>query len=1062
MAQKDPAASLLSTLSTEAGLVEAPAIELMATLGWSTANLLHEAPGPKNPTGRLSFKTPFLPAPLSASLRKINPALPAEALQQAIDLLTEDRSVMLPVAANRLVAWMLRDGIRVEVKQPDGTTKDERVQLIDWRNSSANDFFLASQTWVHSDLYKRRPDLIGFVNGIPLLLMELKAAHVKLSEAYDKNTADYRDTIPRLFDANAFVVLSNGHEAVMGPSHAALADFAPWKKIADEDEDEQPGLETLLRGTCTPERFLDIVENFIVFQEVTGGMRKVVAKNHQVLGVNRAIAAVRDIRTNQGRLGVFWHTQGSGKSLSMAFFAEKVLRTLGNNWSFVVVTDRNELDDQIAATFGSIGAFGSLKAQDGQAQSRADLRAKLTGQQRYLFTLIQKFGTEQGELMPVLSERADVIVITDEAHRSQYAQLAANMRRALPNAAFIGFTGTPLMAGEERTREVFGDYVSIYNFAQSVADGATVPLFYESRQPELHLAKDDLKGELQALLDEAELDPEQEKQVQRQFARQYHLITREDRLDKIAADLARHFAGRGYRGKGMFVAIDKATAVKMCLKTQAAWKDLIAEQAALLAKAPAAVRDTLAEKLAWMRETDMAVVVSQSQGEIEELAKKGLDIQPHRKRMVDEDLEAKFKDGPDPLRLVFVCAMWITGFDVPTCSSVYLDKPMKNHTLMQTIARANRNAPGKQAGMIVDYVGVFANLQDALALYGAPKGDAKPIEDKAALVDALTEALAEAEAFARVHGVDTAAILEVDKLQRAQRIGQAQEALIAPDDVRRGFLRLSDAAWRAYQAVLPDARAEPFMRRVVALAVVAQAIRNYLGPPDISALAAQVEALLDANILGVEITALVRVGGDTAGLTDLSAIDFEKLAEAFLKAPKTTTETLREKAEAKVKEMAERNPTRVDLVEKLEALVDAYNTASGDVADLFDKLKAFVRELEGEEARAGREGLSEDELAIFDLLTKPEPKLTKAQETEVKKAARELLAKLQDSVAVFQWGQRQQTRAAVRSSIEVVLNTLPEEPYPEELWHEKVEATWAFVLSRYGSSGHAGGSLGLS
>jgi type I restriction enzyme R subunit len=1050
MAPKDPAAALLSTLSTEAGLVETPAIELMQSLGWSFANLQNESPGPLNPTGRLSFKTAFLPARLRAALRKLNPDLPDQAIHQAIDMLTEDLSVMLPIAANRRVAWLLRDGVPVEIREPDGSSKDERVWLIDWRNPKKNDFFLASQVWTHSELYHRRPDLIGYVNGMPLLLMELKAAHVKLAEAYDKNLKDYRDTIPRLFDANAFVVLSNGHEAVMGPSHAAFDDFAPWKKIADENEPEQAGLETLLRGTCTPERFLDILENFIVFQEVTGGPRKVVGKYHQVLGVNRAIEAVHHIQQNQGRLGVFWHTQGSGKSLSMAFFAEKVLRTLGNNWSFVVVTDRTELDDQISNTFASIHALGALRAKDCQAQSRADLREKLAGQQRYVFTLIQKFGTALGEAIPVLSDRSDVIVITDEAHRSQYAQLAANMRAALPNAAFIGFTGTPLMAGEERTREVFGDYVSIYNFAQSVADGATVPLFYDGRQPELHLAKEDLKEELQALLDEAELDPEQEKQVQRQFARQYHLITRDDRLDKIAADLVRHFSGRGYRGKAMFIAIDKATAVRMYNKVHTAWRALIAEQEAILAKAPEAAGAALAEKLDWMRETDMAVVVSQAQGEVDELKTKGLDITPHRKRMVDEDLEAKFKDPEDTLRLVFVCAMWITGFDVPTCATVYLDKPMKNHTLMQTIARANRNAPGKQAGMIVDYVGVFANLQDALAIYGAPKGDAKPIRDKQAQVEQLEAALTEAEGYCQGLGVAIAAILEVEKLQRALRIGQAQEKLIAPDEVRRGFLRRADAALRAYRAVTPDDRATPFLRRVAALVVVAQAIRGKLGPPDISVLAAQIEALLDQNILGVEIAAPVREGDDWTGLTDLSAIDFERLAEAFVTAPRTTVEQLREKAARQVQEMAARNPTRVDLIEKLEALIEAYNATTSSVEETFEKLKEFLRDLDHEQRRAARQDLTEEELAIFDLLTRPEPKLTQAQEVRVKKVARDLLVKLREGVSVIQWWQRQQTRAAVRSSIEVVLNTLPEDTYPEDLWHEKVDLTWQFVLSRYG------------
>ena len=1053
MAQRDTFSSILSSISTEDGLVEAPAIELLQELGWSCANLFHETPGPANPTGRLTFKTPFLPARMTAAVTQLNPGLPPEAIAAAIDTVTESRAVMLPMAANREVARLLRDGVPVQVKQPDGTFRDDRVWLVDWRNPRANDFFLASQMWVHSDLYTRRPDLVGFINGMPLLLMELKAPHVKLSEAYDRNLKDYRDTIPRLFEANAFVVLSNGHEAVMGPSHEALEKFAPWKKEADEGEEERPGLETLLRGTCTPERVLDIVENFIVFQDVPvhvapGGIRKVIAKNHQVLGVNRAIEAVRQVRERQGRLGVFWHTQGSGKSLSMAFFAEKVLRTLGNNWSFVVVTDRVELDDQIAKTFASIGAFGSLKARDCQAQSRSDLREKLAGQQRYLFTLIQKFGTERGEAMPMLSDRSDVIVITDEAHRSQYAQLAANMRAALPNAAFLGFTGTPLMAGEEKTREVFGDYVSIYNFAQSVADGATVPLFYESRQPELQLTKEDMRDELQALLDEAALDDEQERKVQAQFAKQYHLITREDRLDKIAADLVRHFAGRGYRGKAMFVAIDKATAVRMCLKTQAAWATLLAEEEARLARAPEDVREALADRLAWLRETDMAVVVSQSQGEIEELNAKGLDIIPHRKRMVEEDLEANFKDAQDPLRLVFVCAMWITGFDVPTCSTVYLDRPMKNHTLMQTIARANRTAPGKQAGTIVDYVGVFANLQDALAIYGAPRGSTKPIRDKVALVEQLEEALADVEAYCQEHGVDPSAILAADKLVRAQRIGEAKEALLAPDDVRRTFLRRTDAAVRAYGAVLPDERAAPFLRRVAAVAVVAQAIRNHLGPADIGELGKRIEALLDENVLGVEITSPIPEGGPAPGAVDLSSIDFDALAKAFAKAPRTAIDQLKNQATQQVQQMAARNPSRIDLIEKLEQLVDAYNAATVGVEETFQRLKDFIRGLDEEAGRAAQEGLTENELAIYDLLTRPAPKLTKTQEIQVKKVAKDLLAKLQEHVSVFQWRQRQQTRAAVQWTIKQVLNELPEEPYPEDVWNAKVEETWQFVFGR--------------
>ena len=585
-----PSAIPSGGIASEKGVVEGPAIELLQELGWTHANLMHEQPGPANPTGRLSFREAILPARLRAALKALNPTLPEEALREAELALTVDRSAMLPVAANRLVYGMLREGVVVEVLQPDGSRKPERVMLIDWTNPAANDFFVASQFWIESELYKRRPDTVGFVNGIPLLLAEWKAPTQPVQEAFDANLRDYRDTIPRLFDFNGFAILSNGLEAVMGPSHAPFEVFAPWKRL-EEDGPESVAIETLLRATCEPARFLDLIESFLLFEDARGGLRKIVAKYHQVLGVNRAINAVEQIEDNHGRLGVFWHTQGSGKSLSMVMFAEKVLRRMGGNWTFVVITDRQELDDQIAGTFAAVGAL-TKNVKDCQAQSRAHLRELLAGQERYVFSLIHKFSTADREPMPVLSERSDIIVITDEAHRSQYDQLAANMRQALPNAAFIGFTGTPLIAGqEERTREVFGDYVSIYNFAQSVADGATVPLYYEARKPELQLNADDLRDELDELLDEAALDEEQEKRLQRQFGRQYHLITREDRLDQIAADLVRHFAARGYRGKAMFVAIDKATAVRMYDKVQRQWRALLATEEERLKAASPEERD---------------------------------------------------------------------------------------------------------------------------------------------------------------------------------------------------------------------------------------------------------------------------------------------------------------------------------------------------------------------------------------------------------------------------------------------------------------------------------------
>ncbi len=1047
----DQEASLSLKGFGEAELVEDTAARMFSDLGWATVDLYHETFGSLSTEGRDSRRDVFLPARLRKALANLNPEIPVEALDQAIEELRRDRSAMLPVAANREVWALLRSGVSVTVRDRNGEAHPEKVRLINWEHPEANTFLLARQFWVASDLYNRRADLVGFVNGIPLLFMELKAVHKSVKNAYDDNLSDYRDTIPQVFHPNGFVILSNGGEAVMGASHGDFDHFAEWKRIDDEGTEGVVSLETMIRATCTKVRLLDIVENFTAFEEVRGGLVKKVGKNHQILGVNRAIAKVGEIEANKGRLGVFWHTQGSGKSLSMVYFAEKVLRRVEGNWTFVIITDRQDLDDQIAKTFKATGAL-KREIHEAQAQTRAHLRELLMGNERYVFTLIQKFGTERGETFPVLSERADIIVITDEAHRSQYDQLAANMRRALPNAAFIGFTGTPLMGGEERTREVFGDYVSVYNFAQSIEDGATVPLYYENRIPELAVINEDLPEDMHNLLDDADLDEEGQKRLEREFARQYHLITRDDRLEKVAADVVKHFAGRGYRGKAMFVAIDKTTAVRMYDKVQKHWAEYLKEQTRRVAQATDEAKPALLANLEWLRETDMAVVVSQSQNEIADMKAKGLDILSHRKRMVTENLDERFKDPRDRLRFVFVCAMWITGFDVPTCSTIYLDKPMKNHTLMQTIARANRRAPGKTAGLIVDYARVFANLQKALAIYARPTGEGgdSPIKDKAALVEQLQTALTEAKAFCALYNVDPAVILAAQKFERIKKVVEAAEALIAPEERRKRYLKLTDDCVKLYKAILPDDAAAQYIKDVAALQVVAERIRSMIGKPDISAIMGQVEQLLDESISGVSIKAPIRAAGETEGLFDLSTINFSKL-QKVIAGPnkKTTAEQLRASVEAKVKAMAAVNPTRIGLIERLEKMIEEYNLGTYAAEEWLKRLMEFLGELDEEDKRATREQLDEPELAIFDLLTRPEPKeLTKAEQKEVKKVARSLLSRLRQETSIRHWRMQQATRGAVRRAIREELNELPEEPYPKALWDRKVDAAYQFVFER--------------
>src|SRR6266849_3394069 len=723
-------------------LVEQPNIALFGNLVYQTANTFYEKLGKNGTLGRETYAEVVLVRRLRAALQRLNPDLPHEAIELAIEELTRDRSALSPANANREIYQLLKQGIPIRISAGEDAELVETVRVIDWNNPTNNDFFLASQFWISGEMYRRRADLVGFVNGLPLIFIELKAAHKRLENAYRDNLRDYKDTIPQILWYNAFIILSNGHESRIGSMTAGWEHFFEWKKISNEEERGVVSLETMIRGTCEKNRLLDIVENFTLFNIAGGASIKLIAKNHQFLGVNNALEAMRSLRENQGRLGVFWHTQGSGKSYSMVFFSQKVLRKIPGNWTFLIVTDRQELDDQIYKTFQDVGA---VTEQQVQAESGEYLKELLQEDHRNIFTLIHKFHTEKGQRYPKLSDRSDIIVITDEAHRTQYDILALNMRNALPNAAFIGFTGTPLMVGEEKTREVFGDYVSTYNFRQSVEDGTTVALYYENRILSLHLTNVDLNADMEQLIEDVEFNEGQQRRLEREFAREYQLITRDERLEKITEDIVTHFMARGQMGKAMVISIDKATAVRMYNKVQKYWQihlDGLKKQLSGYAEGESEWQ-LLQKKIAYMETTDMAVVVSSSQNEIDDFRMKGLDIIPHRRRMVQEDLETKFKDPDDPLRIVFVCAMWITGFDVPSCSTIYLDKPMKNHTLMQTIARANRVWGDKQNGLIVDYVGVFRNLQKALAIYGTALGETQPeispVHKKDELVTQLRE-----------------------------------------------------------------------------------------------------------------------------------------------------------------------------------------------------------------------------------------------------------------------------------------------------------------------------------
>ena len=1035
---------------SEDALVERPSLRLLSELGWEVVDGFDEDLGPAGTLGRDSQSEPVLGHRLSDALRALNPGLPKSALDDAAEQLVQDRSAMDRVRANQSVYGLLRNGAKVEVSGDGGERQMVTVRFVDWDRVSANDWLAVSQFWISGDMYRRRADVVLFVNGIPLVLVELKVSHKNVRDAFDGNLRDYRDAVPHLFWFNAFVMLSNGGETLIGSTYADWGHFAEWKKINSEGEQGVVSLETALKGTCQHQRLLDLVGNFTAFMQRPGGLVKAFAKNHQFLGVNNSLEALREVGRREGRLGVFWHTQGSGKSLSMLWFTQKVLRQERGNWTFVMVTDRSELDDQLYGDFADCGVITA--GQRVHAETSAHLRELLVQDHRYVFTLIHKFiPPKRGQRMPVLSERDDIVVITDEAHRSQYDTLAANMRQALPNASFIGFTGTPLITGEEeQTRQVFGDYVSIYNFRDSIADGATVPLFYENRIPELQLVNEDFDEELEDLLEAAALNDAQEKAVAHQFSRQYQLITRPQRLEEVAADLVRHFVNRGFRGKAMYVAIDKATAVRMYDLVEAEWARYQAELEAELADTPELGRPHLESLIDFMATTDMAVVVSQAQNELAHMRELGLDIAKHRKRMVEEDLDSKFKDPVDPFRLVFVCAMWLTGFDSPSTSTVYLDKPMRNHALMQTIARANRVFPDKDNGLIVDYVGVFRNLERALAIYGTGPGADPPIRPKDELIAELDAALAEVVGFCAVNDIDLTSMEDASEFEFIALQKAAVEALLVDEQTRREYVRLARQARKTFKVLLPDPEALAVAHRIAVIRTIAAKIESSTEAPDISGVMESVSELLDRSVAANEYI-IGTAGADP--LIDLNQLDFEQLILSFEGRKRTAAKAIEKNIEDRLVDAVRKNPTRRDLAERFRRLIDEYNGGTHNLEEFLRRLKAINEELTDEEQRAVREGMSEEELAIYDLLTKPEPDLTRDQAIEVKASAKKLLGRIADEL-VLDWKRKQQTRSTVKVAIGTVLDgELPLDAYGPELFDRKVNAIYEHIYTSYHNDG---------
>ncbi|MFN7864217.1 MAG: type I restriction endonuclease subunit R [Curvibacter sp.] len=1077
-------------------LIQAPTAQFLEQeLGWTSVLAYNdEAFGPDSLLGRTSDAEVVLTREVMAALRRLNPGLPDEAYAQALALVVQDDITKTLIALNEEKYKLLRDGVPVKYRETEphgaGRLVDKRLRLIDFDHPDKNRYLAVREMWVRGKLWLRRPDVIGFVNGLPLVFIELKRFEVHIDSAYKRNYADYLDTIPHLFHWNALVVISNGHDAQYGSLTSSKEHFYRWKRLDEDDPEphkDQPLLPLLLSGMLDRQRLLDLVENFILFDATEGATNKIVARNHQYLGVNRVIDRLISVdpkvRTEvaAGQLGVFWHTQGSGKSYSMVFLTEKIHRKISASWSFVVITDRTELDDQIASTYTNCGRANT---KTDQAKNGAALRSMLRDQnRRYVFGLIQKYRERVAE---PYSEREDIIVISDEAHRTQYGRLALNMRKGLPRAKFLGFTGTPLIdTGEKQlTREVFGDYVSIYDFQRAVADGATLPLFYENAGEKLKIidpaVSERITEHIEAAKQSATLDDpwtdEKEEKLYRELARDYPILTAPTRLDTVAQNFVDHFHQRwrvveNGGGKALMVCLDKITCVKMHDLIVAKWKDkaaeleasVVAEEALFAAKgkAPSGLLKQRREHVEWMKATECCVVVSQEQGEVADFAKwknfrdEPLDITPHREKMVKRDLEKEFKKADNPFRIAIVCAMWLTGFDVKCLATLYLDKPMQGHTLMQAIARVNRVGGGKKHGLIIDYNGMIKSLRRALATFaqgdragtGKGEGERDTVRDDTEALAEYANSLKAASDFLTGLGYDLDALIAAKGFDKQQQILVAVNLLCDSDERRKTYQVIVEDVQARHRGLFPHPGLFDFDAEESAVIAIYNKLQDARVTPDVSRLLQDLYDVVDIAV-GTE-TLMVK---EPTAKYDLSNIDFTRLRAEFDKTPfkNVVAMNLMEKIEERLASMVKRNPTRVDLYERYQEIVQEYNKDkdAAEIQKVMDDLFAFNDTCSDEEKRYLREGLeNEDELAVFDLLQKDS--LTKSERDAIKKVAKDLLGKLSDQRFALD---RLRTMATVQAQMKAeiikhLFANLPSTAYDPEEINLKAGAVFAHIYS---------------
>lgn len=1033
-------------------LVQESSGNLLEKLGWNVIFAYNkEKLGDDGTLGRKSYKEILLSRFFQKALKKLNPWMTDSQIIEAQRTFESHLSTASLLQINEEKYSLIRDGVPVTVKKPDGKTETKRAKLIDFQTPDNNDFLAVKEMKIHGDLYRRRTDIVGFVNGIPLLFVELKATNVEVKNAYEDNYTDYLDTIPHLFYYNAFLILSNGVEARVGTLGSKYEFFHEWKRLSEDDEGSV-ALATMLMGICKKETFLDLLENFILFDHSGGSTAKILARNHQFLGVNEAVKAYGNREFNDGKLGVFWHTQGSGKSYSMVFLAQKILRKFAGSPTFVILTDREELNSQICDTFENCGILGAGKGTRYLATSGDDLINKLRGNPGFIFTLIQKFNNPEAE--PIYPDH-DIIIMSDEAHRSQYGIFADNMMKLLPTAARIGFTGTPLLSNDNITARTFGGYVSIYDFKRAVEDGATVPLYYENRGEKiLDLHNPEITDKILEAIEQADLDVDRQEKVEAEFAKEIHLMTAAPRLRSIAKDFVRHYSDLWTSGKAMFVCLNKVTCVRMYNYVQEYWQEEIKALKRQIKGAAQQEAQELERKLKWMESTEMAVVISQEQNEIQTFSKWKLDIKYHRQKMEKRELDKEFKDRNNPLRVVFVCAMWLTGFDVKCLSCLYLDKPLKAHTLMQTIARANRVSEGKSNGLIVDYIGIVKALRKALADYTANVGRGEgvdPTVDKDELINRILEVIAKTKEFLSGKGFELDTLVEAVDFEKMWYLQEAANLVCGSMEDKKTFSTYASELNRLMKYADRDDITGTDRKEYEAIAAIFAQLKKKRKSTNITDLMVRVSCIIGEYVQIEDMK--TEVHDAPAKRFDISAIDFDLLRREFARVQHKNLmmKDLEEIILQKLDGLIFSNPNRIDYYERYQKIIDDYNKEQdrATIEKTFMDLMAVVKDLSDEEQRYVREGFTDDEeLTLFDLLLRDD--LSKQDIKKLKEVAASLLQKIKTLISQFDhWTDKQATKSAVDNLIRDTLWAELPECYDEVSISKYRQKVYEYVYMRY-------------